>query len=83
MFRNLIPLLLIAGVLAGCGDYPAVHWAGGDSGVTPVLLPLEGDLLVAGPVTGPVTGSMPDARGAALAAQAAALMAAARRIGQP
>ena len=79
MFRNLIPLLLIAGVLAGCGDYPAVHWAGGDSGVTPVLLPLEGDLLVAGPVT----GSGPDARGAALAAQAAALMAAARRIGQP
>ena len=75
MFRNLIPLLLIAGVLAGCGDYPAVHWAGGDSGVTPVLLPLEGDLLVAGPG--------PDARGAALAAQAAALVAAARRIGQP
>ena len=59
--------VLILLLLAGCSAYPAVDWPAGAVGPAPELLPLA-DIL------GPQT-TLTDARGAALAAEAAALQA--------
>ena len=59
--------------LAACSTVPQVSWPAGPAGVMPALLPL--DSLA-------TTGSTADARGAALAAQAAALRSRAAAIGR-
>lgn len=61
------PALALCLALAACASYPPVDWPAGKAGKTPPLLPMD-QLAV------PATPAL-DARGAALAAQAAALKA--------
>ena len=58
--------------LAACGTTPQANWPTGPAGPTPALLPLDA---LAG------DGTLTDARGATLAAKAAALKARAAAIG--
>jgi len=60
-------LLLVCLALTACSRMPVVQWQDGPTGPAPALLPL--DALLA------PTASTAEARGAALAAQAAALKA--------
>jgi len=70
MRLRLVPLIL----LAACGEIPKVDWPPGKPGPAPELLPID-ELAVPGAPT-------LDQRGAALAAEAAALKARAAAIGQ-
>ena len=65
--------LIVFLALASCGDVPKVTWPAGPAGRPPALLPIN-DLAV------PTSPDL-DSRGAALAAQAAALKARAAMIG--
>jgi hypothetical protein len=71
----MIVRLTLCLTLAACSAAPVVSWPAGPVPATPALLPADG--LVAGPV------ASAEARGAALAAQAAALRARAAGIGTP
>lgn len=71
MIWRLIPLML----LAACSTYPVVHWPAGPDLPTPALVPMA-DLAL-----GPAPTA--EARGAALAAQAAALKQRAADIQYP
>ena len=66
--------ILILGVLCGCTSYPKVDWPAGQTAVPPPLLPTAAFAAPAGGLT--------DTRGAALAAEAAALRARAAAIGK-
>ena len=59
--------VLMLVVLSGCSAFPQVNWPAADPGPTPALVPIE-------QILGP-EASVTDARGAALAAEAAALKA--------
>ena len=59
--------VLILVLLAGCSAFPAVNWPAGAVGHAPTLLPID-------QILGPES-TLTDARGAALAAEAAALQA--------
>lgn len=65
--------LILVFFLAACSAYPAVHWPEGRVPAVPVLLPAS-DLLPGPP-------AVAEARGAALAAEAAALTLRAAQIG--
>lgn len=69
MMRSLILCL----TLASCGSFPKVDWPAGPVGATPALLPMA-------EIAVPTSPSL-DTRGAALAAEAAALKARASAIG--
>lgn len=69
MTWRMIPLVF----LASCSTYPVVHWPEGPVHVVPVLLPAT-DLALGPP-------AVAEARGAALAAEAAALKLRAAQIG--